>query len=231
MKSIILAGGEGIRLKEVIKDIPKPMAPIYGKPFLELLISQLKKWGIKDIILSIGYKKEVIRTYFMDGKKWGVNIEYSEEDQPLGTGGAIKNAANWLDEDNFVVMNGDSILNIDFSKLISFHKNYAALATIGLAYVENTFRYGRIKTKETNEIFDFSEKGIQGKGFINGGVYVFNKEILKIIPEGKSSLEKDILSKIILQGIYGFKTNGFFIDIGIPEDYFYLQKNILDIDI
>ena len=225
MKVIVLAGGEGARLREIIKDIPKPMAPIANKPFLEYLILQAVKWHISDIVLSVGYKKEIIKTYFTTGDTWGVKILYSEEVEPLGTGGAIKKAAKLIDDEDFIVMNGDSFLGIDFNQLITFHKSRQSRATMGLMYVDSTNRYGRVEIDDKGNVIRFSEKGIDVSGLVNGGVYVFNRKIIDKIPDGKVSLEKEILPKLINQGLYGIETKGFFIDIGVPKDYLNLYKD------
>lgn len=219
MKAIVLCGGFGTRLREIIKDVPKPMAPVAGRPFLEYLILQLTRWNIRDIVLSIGYKGEIIRSYFGNGRKWGIKITYSEEDRPLGTGGALKKAAQLTDNEQFVVMNGDSFLDVDFMEFFRFHRKKEASATIALAHVENVERYGSVAVNEENEICEFSEKVLSKHGLINGGIYIFNRNIIEILPDRNFSLEKVFLPKIIGQGLYGIDFNRFFIDIGVPEDY------------
>lgn len=225
MKAIILAGGAGTRLQDIVKDIPKPMVQIAGKPFLEYLILQLAKNKLSDIILAVGYKKEVIKKYFDSGQKWNVNIAYCEEKEPLGTGGAIKKAATLFGDKDFLVMNGDSFLDIDFHCLVGFHKKQKATVTLGLASVEESGRYGKVEVNKENEIVKFTEKGSPGKGIINGGVYVFSREAIQHIPQGKSSLENDILSQLISRGLYGMITEGFFVDIGLPRDYLGLSAS------
>lgn len=225
MHAIILAGGKGTRLKEIIKDVPKPMAPIANRPFLEYLILHLGQWNIKNIVLSVGYKKEIIKSYFNNGEKLGVEILYTEEEKPLGTGGAIKKAASLVDEENFIVMNGDSFFDINFDQLITFHKSRLSTVSLGLVYVSDTSRYGKVEINDKNEVIRFTEKAVCSNGLINGGVYVFNRKIIDKIPDGKVSLEKEILPKLINQGLYGIETKGFFIDIGVPKDYLDLCKN------
>lgn len=225
MKAIILAGGQGIRLREIINDVPKPMALIANKPFLEYLILQLIKWNINDIVLSVGYKKEIIKSYFTNGDKWGVRILYSEESEPLGTGGAIREAAKLIDDEYFIVMNGDSFLDMDFNQLITFHKSKQSITTIGLVHVDNTSRYGLVETNENGEIIRFNEKGYDGFGLINGGVYIFNNEIINNISSRKSSLESEVLPILIRRGLHGMIVRSFFVDIGVPKDYLCLCKN------
>jgi NDP-sugar pyrophosphorylase family protein len=220
MKAIILAGGEGKRLRPVVNDIPKPMAPVKGIPFLEYLILQLKKQNIKDIIISTGYKGNVIKSYFQDGDNWDINIEYSEEDKPLGTGGALRKAGELIDDDQFIVMNGDSFFDIEFKQLISFHEEKEAVATIGLAYVETIERYGHVEVGSNGEITEFIEKGNSvSAGNVNGGVYVLNSELINKIPFGQVSLETEVFPDLINKGLFGVKFKSFFIDIGKPEEY------------
>jgi D-glycero-alpha-D-manno-heptose 1-phosphate guanylyltransferase len=219
MKAVILAGGEGARLKEVISDIPKPMAPVADRPFLEYLVMQLMRGGIGDIIFSTGYRKEVVKSYFGTGEKWGVRFSYSEEDVPLGTGGALKNALDLLDSGPVIVLNGDSFLGVDLRKLIAFHKSKNASAVICLAFMEDASRYGRVEIDREDRVLHFAEKSAGPPGFINGGVYIFNKEILASIPAGKVSLETEVLPVLVGKGLYGMQTKGFFRDIGIPADY------------
>ena len=220
MKAIILAGGQGKRLRSVINDIPKPMAPIKDKPFLEYLILQLKKQKIKDIIISTGYRGHIIKSYFQDGGNWGINIEYSEEDKPLGTGGALRKAGELIDDEQFIVMNGDSFFDIEFKQLISFHEDKQAVATIGLAYVETIERYGQVESGNDGEVTKFNEKGNSGSpGYINGGIYILNSEIINKIPLGQVSLETEVFPNLTNDGLFGVKFKRFFIDIGKPEEY------------
>ena len=220
MKAIILVGGEGKRLRSVINDVPKPMAPINEKPFLEYLILQLKKQNIKDIIFSIGYKGSIIKSYFQDGGNWDINIEYSEEDKPLGTGGALRKAGELIDDEQFIVMNGDSFFDIEFKQLISFHEEKQAVVTISLAYAETIERYGHVEIGNDGEITKFVEKGNSGSsGYINGGIYILNSELINKIPLGQVSLETEVLPNLINRGLFGMKFKSFFIDIGKPEEY------------
>jgi len=226
MLAIILAGGLGTRLRKILNDQPKPMAPVAGRPFLEYLILQLRQRGLTDIVLCIGYLGEQVKRYFRDGSKWGVSISYSEEKKPLGTAGAVKLAEKLVQEENFLVMNGDSFLDIDLNKLIDYHLGERALATIALAEVGDPTRYGAVEINEKGEIKSFVEKGECSESkLVNGGVYVFNKEIFNYIPEGKTSLEKEVFPKLVGKRFYGMPVKGFFIDIGVPEDYKRLQND------
>src|SRR4030065_1734955 len=164
MKCVILAGGKGERLRKVISDIPKPMAPVAGKPFLEYLILLLKKYNIRDVVISIGYKGDAIKSYFGNGEKWEMNISYSMEDEPLGTGGALKKAVNIFDDKKFIVMNGDSYLDINLTDLLNFHAEINAGATLSLADCDDTSRYGRVEINKEGRVQRFTGKGVSGYG-------------------------------------------------------------------
>jgi len=220
MKAIILAGGEGKRLRSVVNDIPKPMAPINKKPFLEYLILQLKKQNVKDVIISIGYKGGIIKDYFQNGDNWDINIEYSEEGKPLGTGGALRKAGELIDGKQFIAMNGDSFFDIESKQLIAFHEKKQAVATLGLAYVETIERYGQVEIGNDGEITKFVEKGNSvSSGYINGGIYILTSELINKIPLGQVSLETEVFPDLINKGLFGVKFKSFFVDIGKPEEY------------
>jgi len=226
MKAIILAGGMGTRLRGVIGDVPKPMAPVGGKPFLEYLIHQLKRWGILEIILSVGFRKDIIKSHFRDGSPLGVLINYSDENEPLGTGGALKKAISSISDSCFIVMNGDSYFNVDFRDLISFHTDNADLITMGLVRVKSMNRYGNVEIGKDGIVLSFQKKGPDAPGLINGGIYVVRRDIADHIPEGKISLEERVMPELIKEKrLYGKVFDAFFLDMGIPEDYFWLDKH------
>jgi D-glycero-alpha-D-manno-heptose 1-phosphate guanylyltransferase len=212
---IILAGGFGTRLSTVVKDVPKPMAPINGKPFLYYIFKELQHQKIKQVVLSVGHLKEVIQDYFQDSYL-GISIQYAIENEPFGTGGGIKHAFNFVEDDAFV-LNGDTFFDIELSKL----KKTDADISIALKPMFNFDRYGTVELNNENRIVSFNEKKYCEHGLINGGVYYFKKSMFdKIETERKFSFEKDILEKHLhhLQ-IQGTVFDNYFIDIGIPEDY------------
>lgn len=228
MQAIILAGGLGTRLGSITKNIPKAMVNIKEKPFLEYLIVWLKKFEIKNIILCIGYKGNIVRNYFMDGGWLGVTIDYAVESVSnlLGTAGAIKHAEKLIKCNNFIVMNGDSFVDVNLSQMIDFHLQKGAIATIAVVNVCNASRYGAIELDNNANILNFVEKGKKGANLINSGVYVLNRKLLKYIPANKNiSLEKDIFPKLVGNSLYGFLTEGYFIDIGTLKDLSTLLKH------
>ena len=219
--ALLLVGGMGTRLQPVLSSKPKPLAPVGDIPFLELLVLQLRSQGIRRLVMCTGHQADQIKEEFGDGRKWDVSIEYSNETRPLGTAGAIKFAERFLlQASEFLVMNGDSFLELDFRQFLRFHRGHGGWASIAVRRVPDAARYGTVHVDEQNRVVRFSEKmGEQKPGIVNGGVYLFNRAILQQIPEGPASLEKDVLPRIFEHGEFAFQQDGMFIDIGTPEDY------------
>jgi NDP-sugar pyrophosphorylase family protein len=219
--ALLLVGGMGTRLRPVLSSKPKPLAPVGDIPFLELLVLQLRSQGMRRLVMCTGHQADQIKEEFGDGRKWGVSIEYSNEPKPLGTAGAIKFAERFLSEaSDFLVMNGDSLLELDFRGFMHFHMEHGGWASIAVRRVPDARRYGMVQVDGLNRVVRFSEKmGINEPGVVNGGVYAFKREILERIPEGAASLEKDVLPGILDHGAFAFEQHGMFIDIGTPEDY------------
>ncbi len=226
MKAVLLVGGLGTRLRSVVPSTPKPLAAVGGKSFLELLVRQLRNQGITNLVMCTGYLGEQVQSEFGDGRLWGVAIEYSQEMRPLGTAGAVKLAQAYLrDVPEFLVMNGDSFLEIDFDQLTRFHRGHGGLASMAVLEVDNAARYGTVKMEAQGRVIGFSEKtGCEASGVVNGGVYVFDRAVLEYIPEGPASLERDVFPRILHRGVYALKQQGMFIDIGTPEDYARAQQ-------
>jgi len=220
-KAVLLVGGFGTRLRPILPFSPKPLASVGDRSFLELLIAQLRSHGIRNLVMCTGHLGEQIKEKFGDGRSWGVAIEYSKELSPLGTAGAIKLAKKYLQAaPEFVVMNGDSFLEVDLCHLIRLHRQHAGLATMAVVQVKNVARYGTVDIDVEGRVISFSEKaGLDVPGCVNGGVYVFDRSILEYIPEGPASLEKEIFPRILNHGVYALVAEGMFIDIGTPEDY------------
>ena len=227
MKALILAGGLGTRLRAVVPDMPKPMALLAGKPFLEHQIRFLKGYGISEIVLAVSYMSDKIKSYFGDGRHFGVSILYSDEDSPLGTGGAIKNAEEYLGED-FLVMNGDTYSPIDLQRFMDSHKKGNYPFSVCLKETDNTSTYGRVEL-EGNRIVRFSEKKEAGRGLINRGIYILNSKIFEYIEKNKKvSLEHEIFPLLADKGfLYGYTDNSYFMDIGLPETYNKIKSDIL----
>jgi NDP-sugar pyrophosphorylase family protein len=226
VKAVLLVGGLGIRLRSAVPSAPKVLASVGKRSFLQLLVSQLRSQGIHRLVMCTGYLAEQIEKEFGNGQAWDVAIEYSREEQPLGTAGAVKLAARYLkDNSEFLVMNGDSFLEIDFHNFMEFHRSHEAMASIAVLRVEDTNRYGTVNVDANGRVMGFAEKtGREVPGLVNGGVYVFNHAVLQCIPEQPASLEKDIFPRLLDQGVYAQEQHGMFIDIGTPTDYARAQK-------
>lgn len=229
-QAVVLVGGFGTRLSHVVKDVPKPMAPISGTPFLKYLYDQLSEQGITNFVFLTGYKADIIEKYFSSYS----NITFIRETMPLGTGGALLNAYNEL-EDDFLLVNGDTFFDVDLSLLDDFSKDKPL--TIALRYTDNISRYGFVELADPQhyKIKSFIEKGKLPKncidGYINGGLYKVKKEILSSyainFTQKQISFESDIVPKLINEGlVYGLPLGGLFIDIGIPDDYYFAQQII-----
>lgn len=218
--AVLLVGGLGTRLQSVLLGTPKPLARVGDTPFLQLLVRQLRSQGFRRVVMCTGHLAEQVEEEFGDGKKWDIAIEYSKELHPLGTAGAIKLAERFLTQDpEFLVMNGDSFLEVDLSQLMHFHREHNGLITIAVRRVPDAARYGTVHV-EGNRVIAFQEKrAAQVSGLVNGGVYLFNRAVLNHIPEGPSSLEKDVLPRLLGHKLYAIEQHGMFIDIGTPEDY------------
>lgn len=221
MEAIVLAGGFGTRLKEVVSDVPKPMAPVNGKPFLEYLLKDLSKKGIKHVILAVGYKKEIIKEYFKNRYE-NIEITYSEELTPLGTGGAIKKALKLAKEADVFIVNGDTFFDVDLKGMKEFHTEKKSTLTVAVKEMKNFDRYGSLVIKE-KKIIEFEEKKKKAKGKINGGIYLIKKDLLNRIEKEKFSFEKEILEDKKIEK-YSYESKGYFIDIGIPKDYYLFKE-------
>ncbi len=221
LPALLLVGGMGTRLRPVLSSKPKPLAPIGDTPFLELLVLQLRSQGIRRLVMCTGFQTQQIEEALGDGRKWDVMIEYSKESSPLGTAGAIKHAEHLIsDASDFLVMNGDSFLELDFHQLIGFHRDRGGWASIAVRRVADAARYGTVEVDAQSRVVRFSEKlGLQKPGLVNGGIYVFKREVLQHIPEDPASLEKDVLPRLIEPGTFAMEQSAMFIDIGTPEDY------------
>jgi len=218
--AIILAGGFGTRLQSVVSELPKPMAPVAGRPFLEYLLDYAGRQGIERAVLCVGYKRKVIQDHFRSKYK-DITIEYAVEEEPLGTGGAIWNAFPYCENETVVVLNGDSLFEVDIPGLFLFKKEKKADMALSLKPMRQFDRYGVVELDEKRQITTFREKTYCEEGLINGGVYAFDLEWARQLPlSGRFSFEKEVLEQYVRQkAFFGYVSEGYFIDIGIPEDY------------
>lgn len=231
MDAIILAGGLGTRLRSVVNEVPKCMAPVCERPFLYYILTYLKKFNeIDRIILSLGYKHELIIEWIEQQTELLFQFQYSIENEPLGTGGAIKKAMSLVQSNEVIILNGDTFFDVDISQLIKSHRINNSMLSIALKPMLNFNRYGNVEIDDNNLITAFKEKSSCEQGQINGGIYIINSinAMMNNLPE-QFSFETEVLQKQINnRNIYGFIHNGYFIDIGIPEDYVVANKDFIN---
>ncbi|MFI5151779.1 MAG: nucleotidyltransferase family protein [Chitinophagales bacterium] len=227
-EAIILAGGLGTRLSETVPGLPKSLAPVAGRPFLQYIMDYLYSQGISRYIFSLGHRYELILK-FLEENFPNLAIAYCIEKTPLGTGGAIKLACSKLNSDDAFVLNGDTIFRVDLGAMSDYHHEKSAECTIALKPMKNIDRYGVVELNADGSIARFHEKKFFEDGFINGGIYILNRDkfLQGDLPE-KFSFEKDYLERNIDQmKIFGFVQDLYFIDIGVPEDYKRAQTELL----
>jgi len=232
--AIILAGGLGTRLRSAYDRGPKCMAPVGGLPFLEYLLLWLQSAGVQELILCVGYKRSQIQNWLGEGSRLGVNVTYSGEKKLLGTAGALKHAQHLVTAESFFVLNGDSFLSVDLGEMYRYHMLRRALATVAVVQQPRSARYGTVQVDRYGRIEAFREKNsdlglMNGNDFqlINGGVYIMQREFLELIPCDKAaSLEKEVFPSLVGTTLYGFVTNSYFIDIGIPADFERAQSEL-----
>ncbi len=218
-KAVLLVGGRGTRLRPLTDKVPKALLEVQGKTIAEHLFDLLKRHGIRDAVLCIGYLRDKIKEHFGDGSKFGVNIDYAEESEPLGTAGPLKLAKKYL-KDSFIVSNGDELKDINIPRMFRLHKRKNALATIALTTVEDPSHYG-VARLDGSRIIEFVEKPTNPpSNLINAGFYIFEPEVIDMIPEGYAMLEKDVFPKLAKLGrLRGFPFAGQWFDIGNIERY------------
>ena len=233
MKAVVMAGGEGTRLRPLTSNQPKPMVPIVGKPCMEHILELLRTYGFEDVVVTVAFLPQAIRTYFGDGTSLGLDIQYSVEESPLGTAGSVRLASDALD-DTFLVISGDALCDIDLRQIVDFHKEKGAAVTIGLKSVENPLEFGIVVTDEDGKVERFLEKPSWGQVFsdtINTGIYVLEPEVLKHVPTDRPyDFSKELFPLLLEMGrpIYGYVCEGYWQDIGNLDQYRQANFDALD---
>ncbi|MEM6597366.1 MAG: nucleotidyltransferase family protein [Cyanobacteria bacterium P01_D01_bin.36] len=235
MDAVVLVGGLGTRLRSLISEVPKPMAPVGERPFLDILLEDLlRSSAITRVVLAVGYKHEVVQNYF-GAQAYGRDVIYAIEHEPLGTGGGIRNAIAHTKSDEVLILNGDTLFQIDVEAMVKQHRQQQAELTMALKPMRDFERYGAVNT-ESSRIVGFEEKRYREEGLINGGIYLVNKDILNQpfletaeLPH-KFSFETDFLQPHVQKmQVHSFISDGYFIDIGIPEDYQRAQRELNEV--
>ncbi|MPY94068.1 MAG: NTP transferase domain-containing protein [Acidimicrobiia bacterium] len=233
MKAVIMAGGEGSRLRPLTSNLPKPMIPLANRPMMEHVVGLLRKHGFDEIVVTVAYRANAIRTYFGDGSEFGIRMVYATEESPLGTAGSVLNAKDELDE-RFLVISGDVLTDIDLSKVVAAHERAKALATIGLVRNENPLEFGIVITKDDGSIERFLEKPTWGQVFsdtINTGIFVLEPEIFDHIPAGRPvDFSGEVFPALLEAGkrLFGAVAEGYWEDVGTLDAYVRAHKDILD---
>lgn len=230
LRACVLVGGLGLRLRPLISDRPKALAPVGGRPFLDYVLRQLSTQGIRRVTLCCGYGSEAIRQFAGAGSDWGLAIAYSEERVPLGTAGALRLAMEGFPDEELLVLNGDSFVDIPFGQLVAGHRSAEAGATLAVRWTRDTGRFGSVEVGDGGRVIAFREKVSHGPAWINAGVYVLNRDVLAGLPlDAPRSLEQDVFPGLAQRGgPGGLFTVGFdawFTDIGVPTDYEALDRD------
>lgn len=230
---MIMAGGEGTRLRPLTASLPKPMLPLVGRPMMEHVVNLLKSHGFEDLVVTVAFMAGAITEYFGDGSEFGVRITYSTEERPLGTAGSVRNAADRLDE-TFLVISGDVLTDVDLSAIVQFHRRADALATIGLVRVDNPREFGIVICGQDGTIERFLEKPTWGQVFsdtVNSGIFVLEPEIFRFIPPDRPvDFSGEVFPRLLEEGerVYGSVVEGYWEDVGTLEAYLRAHVDILD---
>jgi mannose-1-phosphate guanylyltransferase len=231
MQALILAGGEGTRLRPLTSTVPKPVVPLVDRPFIAFMIDWLRGHDVDDIVMSCGHLASGVRNVLGDGEAFGIRLRYVEEPRPLGTGGALKFAGQLLDE-RFLMLNGDVLTDLDVSGQLAQHVRTGATATLALTPVEDPSAYGLVRIADDCAVTEFVEKPAPDQidtRNISAGVYVLERSVLEMLQEGEpASIERDVFPRLVGDGLYGCVSRGYWLDIGTPEHYLQGTFDILE---
>jgi mannose-1-phosphate guanylyltransferase len=231
MQALILAGGEGTRLRPLTSTVPKPVVPLVDRPFIAFMIDWLREHGVDDIVMSCGHLASGVRNVLGDGEAFGIRLRYVEEPRPLGTGGALKFAEQLLDE-RFLMLNGDVLTDLDVSGQLEQHERTGATATLALTPVDDPTAYGLVRINDDCAVTEFVEKPSPDQidtRNISAGVYVLERAVLEMLEAGEpASIERDVFPRLVGDGLYGCVSRGYWLDIGTPERYLQGTFDILE---
>ena len=226
MKGVIMAGGRGSRLMPLTNHMPKPLVPILDKPVMWYIVKVLKAAGIEEIVVTLGYMGEMIEREFGDGSALGVRLHYVHEDKPLGTAGGVKNARQYLDED-FVVVSGDAYTDFDIGELVEYHYDKRGMVTLAAYRVDNPSRFGVIVSDANGLVRSFQEKPVNPLSkLVNTGIYVCDKRLLRLIPDGMVDFAKDVFPNL-LGNMYAKECAGYWSDIGTLPTYYQTNLSVV----
>ncbi len=231
MQALILAGGEGTRLRPLTSSVPKPVVPLVDRPFIVYMLDWLREHGVDRVVMSCGHLAHGVRNVLGDGSALGIDIRYVEEPRPLGTGGALKYAESLLDE-RFLMLNGDVLTDFDLSAQMAEHERTAAVGTLALTPVDDPTNYGLVRIGEGGKVREFVEKpsaDMVDTANVSAGVYVLEKSVLDLLPADKpASIEREVFPQLVAAGLHGYVADGYWLDIGTPERYLQATFDILE---
>ncbi|HUO72677.1 MAG TPA: NDP-sugar synthase [Solirubrobacteraceae bacterium] len=233
MQALILAGGEGTRLRPLTSTMPKPVVPLVDRPFVSYMLEWLHSHGVDDVILSCGFMADGVRRVMGDGSRLGIRLRYLEERKPLGTGGALKFAEELLDE-RFFMLNGDVLTDMDLTAQLEQHERTGARATLALIGVEDPSAYGLVRRNDDCSVREFVEKPGPDQeidtNLVNAGAYILERDVLDTMPPAGStvSIEREVFPRLVGHGLFGYESSGYWLDIGTPERYLQATFDILE---
>ncbi|MGO9779036.1 MAG: sugar phosphate nucleotidyltransferase [Streptosporangiaceae bacterium] len=233
MKAVVMAGGEGTRLRPMTANQPKPLLPVVNRPIMEHVLRLLKRHGFDETVVTVQFLAALVRSYFGDGEEFGMSLQYATEEMPLGTAGSVRNAEDALRDEPFLVISGDALTDMDLTALVEFHKDKGALVTVALARVPNPLEFGIVITAEDGQIHRFLEKPTWGQVFsdtVNTGLYVMEPEVLAEVPPGEAvDWAGDIFPRLLKRGapLYGYVSESYWEDVGTHESYLKAQADVL----
>ncbi len=234
MQALILAGGEGTRLRPLTSTVPKPVVPLVDRPFIAFMLDWLRGHGVDDVVMSCGFMASGVRNVLGDGSAYVIRLRYVEEPRPLGTGGALKFAERLLDE-RFLMLNGDVLTDLDLTTQLEQHERTGARATLALIAVDDPSAYGLVRCSEGGRVREFLEKPSPDQidtNLVNAGAYVLEREVLDLIaPDRPVSIERELFPLLVGNGLYGCTGDAYWLDIGTPERYLQATFDILDGDV
>src|SRR3954463_15836187 len=234
MRAVVMAGGEGTRLRPMTANQPKPLLPVVNRPIMEHVLRLLKRHGFNETVVTVQFLAALVRNYFGDGEELDMDLHYATEETPLGTAGSVKNAEDALKDEPFLVISGDALTDIDLTDMVRFHRENGALVTIGLKRVPNPLEFGIIIVDDQGNIERFLEKPTWGQVFsdtVNTGIYVMEPEVFKHVAEGEVvDWSGDVFPQLLAEGapLFGYVTDGYWEDVGTHESYLKAQADVLN---
>src|SRR3954470_20403405 len=234
MKAVVMAGGEGTRLRPMTSSMPKPLLPVANRPIMQHVLTLLKRHGLTETVVTVQFLASLVKNYFGDGEEFGMELTYANEEKPLGTAGSVKNAEDALKDDSFLVISGDALTDIDLGAVVAAHRERGALVTVCLKRVPNPLEFGIVIADEEDRVERFLEKPTWGQVFsdtVNTGIYVMEPEVFQHVAAGEVvDWSEDVFPALVAAGapVYGYVADGYWEDVGTHESYLRAQADVLN---